>query len=233
MRYMSYAKFADLLRRSSLHFSPLSSLSDTYEGTLPHTYVLKPRTASLAYPWLTDDKRQEFVEFVEKHRPRPRECTMISSWCLSEFESISMWDRYADKEGLAIMSDISSLKASFIGHDDVFIGKVYYIDYNSDFFVPDAGAVRNVMVPFLHKRREFSEEKEIRAVALDDLPSHYTERLSYQPVDLQVLIHKVVINPDADEWFSRLIDSDLERNGIDAPVERSQMSREPNAAAIF
>ena len=234
MRYMSHAKFADLLRRKALHFSSLDSLSDKYEGTLPHRYDLKPRRiTSETHPWMTDDERQTFVEFTNKHRPRPRKWTMISSWCLSDFESISMWDRYTDREGLAIVSDISSLKSSFVGHDDIYIGKVHYIDYNSALFVPDDGAIDNLMVPFLHKRREYSEEKEIRAVALDLLPGNYADRLSYQPVDLQVLIHKVVTNPEASEWLIHLIESDLERNGIDDAVERSQLSREPNPASLI
>ena len=144
-----------------------------------------------------------------------------------------MWDRYTDKEGLAIVSDISSLKASFVGHDHVYIGKVYYIDYASERFVPNDGGVSNPLVLCLHKRVQFSDEVEIRAVVYDYLPGPYSDRLLYQPVDLQILIHKVVISPNADEWLMQLIESDLERNGIDVPVEKSQLSRKPNSASIF
>ena len=83
-------------------------------------------------PDTPDDVRQGQEDAFRNFRIEMRDYTMINSWCLSEHESISMWDRYADKDGLAILSDVSSLKSSFTGDEEVYIGVVHYIDYQRD-----------------------------------------------------------------------------------------------------
>ena len=124
LRYMSYAKFADLLYRRALYFAPVSSLDDQYEGTLPHPYSAIGLTAQIDYGDIFDDERRRTEEVHRTHREVMRRCTMINSWCLSEHESISMWDRYAPTDGLAVSTDVKALQAAFLGSDIVHIGEV-------------------------------------------------------------------------------------------------------------
>ena len=223
MRYMSCAKFADLLRRNSLYFAPFSSLDDKYEGALPQPMAEAGLLAGI--PNLADDNRKRSEEFFRTYRMQIRDRVRICSWCVSEYESISMWDRYADTDGLAISSDVGSLIASFIGDQDVHIGMVHYIDYSSENFKTLPNGLYNFAHPSIHKRREYSDEKEIRAVVEAPKDSSDDPSLNYQPVELESLLKGVTVSPETGDWLIELIESDLQRVGISVPVERSLLSR--------
>ena len=225
MRYMSYAKFADLLRRNSLYFAPFSSLDDKYEGTLPQPMADAGLLAGI--PNLADDNRQTWEGHFRTYRKQVRDQIRICSWCVSEYESISMWDRYAATDGLAISSDVGSLIASFIGVQDIHIGKVHYIDYSREILKLQPDGYFNLFHPSLHKRREYSDEKEIRAVVEAPKDSSDNLSLNYQPVELEPLLKGVTVSPEAGDWLIELIESDLQRVGISVPVERSLLSRVP------
>lgn len=226
MRYMSYAKFASLILEQSLYFSPLSSLEDKYEGTLPEPYAIG-LSSFMDIDGLSDDQKKHHDHALQQFRIGMRDCTMICSWCLSDHESISMWDRYTHTDGLAILSDVESLKTSFVGSDDVYIGIVHYIDYQRELFVVEPESYFNAFLPCLHKRREYSDEKEIRALVSDLLMKPDTMRLTKQLVDLSLLIKGVVVSPEAGDWLISLIESDLGRIGVQAPVTRSSLKRNP------
>ena len=227
MRYMCYAKFAYLLYRRALYFAPISSLDDQYEGTLPHPYSAIGLTAQIDYGDISDDERRRAEEVHRTHREVMRRCTMINSWCLSEHESISMWDRYAPTDGLAVSTDVKALLAGFLGNDTVQIGEVHYINYDREVFRLGLGQAFNAFIPFLHKRREYADEREIRAIVSDLVEKPDTLSLTHQPVDLGVLIQELVVSPEAGDWLIPLLTDDLKRNGLDAPVRRSTLSRIP------
>ena len=225
MRYMSYAKFADLLHRNSLYFAPFSSLDDKYEGTLPQPMADVGLLAGI--PNLADDNRQTWEGHLLTYRKQVRDQVRICSWCMSEYESISMWDRYAATDGLAISSDVGSLMASFIGDQNVRISIVHYIDYTSEILRMLPDGLYNLFHPSIHKRREYSDEKEIRAVVEAPKDSSDDPSLNYQPVELESLLKGVTVSPEAGDWLIELIESDLQRVGISVPVERSLLSRVP------
>ena len=225
MRYMSYAKFADLLHRNSLYFAPFCSLDDKYEGTLPQPMAEAGLLAGI--PNLADDNRKKSEEFFRTYRMQVRDQVRICSWCMSENESISMWDRYAATDGLAISSDVGSLMVSFTGDRNVRISMVHYIDYTSEILRMLSDGLYNFFHPSIHKRREYSDEKEIRAVveAPDDRPDDPS--INYQPVELESLLKGVTVSPEAGDWLIELIEGDLQRAGISVPVEKSLLSRVP------
>ena len=226
MRYMSYGKFADILFRSSLYFSPLSSQKDEYEGTMP--LRLAGTRLLEGIPDISVTNLQEMSEGIRQYRVSMRDRIMINSWCLSEHESISMWDRYADRDGLAISSDISSLLSSFTGEHTIYVGKVHYIDYvRESLRMPPHGKF-NGFHPSLHKRREYSDEREVRAIVEVPLRKTTNVDLSHQPVDLSTLTKGVILSPEAGDWLIPLIEADLDRYGIDVEVTRSLLTRAPN-----
>lgn len=225
MRYMSYAKFADLLRRRALYFAPVSSLDDKYECTLPQPLATMGLMAGI--PDITDEDRPRLEEQFRAFRFQGRQRIRICSWCVSEYESISMWDRYAVTDGLAISSDVGSLMASFSGDDNIYIGMVHYIDYSREFLKMPPDGYFNSFHPSLHKRREYSDEREVRAVVRTPDSSGGDLSISYQAVELEHLLKGVVVSPEAGEWLIELIGVDLEREGINVPVERSFLTRVP------
>ena len=249
MRYMSYAKFADLLYRKALYFPVASSLSDPHEGTLPHPYSLSVLSSNFCGSdvYGSEVMQKDLYDIFRKFRGMARRRTMINSWCFSERESIPMWERYADTDGVAVSTDVSCLKAAFIGSDDIYIGEVRYIDYDCQWFTTDphpATTLHDLLAPFIHKREEYSDEREVRAIATDyrlsemqDLWSrepfdserkYVPSELMYQPVNLKVLIQEVIVSPDAGEWLTSLVRHNLVREGMDVPVSRSTLARVPN-----
>lgn len=225
MRYMSYAKFADLIRRSALYFAPFSLLDDKYEGTLPQPMAEMGLMSGI--PNISDDNRRMAEEQFRRYRAQKREQIKICSWCVSEHESISMWDRYAATDGLAISSDVGSLMASFSGDQSIYIGMVHYIDYSGEFLRMPPDGYFNSFHPSLHKRREYSDEREIRAVVSTPDTSTGDLSISYQAVELDSLLKGVTASPEVGDWLMELIGIDLERVGISVPIERSLLTRVP------
>lgn len=227
MRYMSYSKFADLLFRRALYFAPVDSLYDQYEGTLPHPYSAVGLTAQIDYGDISEDERHNVEKVLKDHREGMRNCTMVNSWCLSEHETMSMWDRYAPTDGLAVSTDVKSLQVSLLDSAPVFIGEVQYIDYDADFFKLGVGHAFNALIPFLHKRREYADEREVRAVVSTLGVNQNTSGLTYQSVDLRCLIKEVIVSPNAPYWLIPLIQNDLNQSSIDALARISTLSKVP------
>lgn len=104
------------------------------------------------------------------------------------------------------------------------IGSVRYISFDDD-IVPQSRYAR-----FFHKRSEFEEEKEFRALfeqpmaklnsPIDPDPGKPVE------VNLDQLIRKVILKPGSPDWFKTRIETLLDHHDIDARVEYSQLDRE-------
>ena len=230
MRYMSYAKLAHLLHEEVLYFARIDSLPDRYEGTLPHNKYDRGPTAVEHYGFtnLPEGMIGPVDQALYHDRDLTRRTTRINSWCLRDHESISMWDRYAQVDGVAVSTDVRSLTEAFTGRHDVLIGQVHYLDYEGDIIPLSADKALNTFAPFLHKRREYIDETELRALVHDWIDNSNIDGMMYQPVDLTILIHEIIVSPDVGDWLVDIIRSDLARKEIDAPVNRSKLSRTPN-----
>jgi hypothetical protein len=120
--------------------------------------------------------------------------------------------------------------------DPLYIGKVDYLDYDSD-LIPE----HDVLYPFVHKRRSFEFESELRAVI-----THYPEGedpdggVSAEEfreatpvdgltvaIDVGQLIQAVHVSPTAPHWFFELVSSVVERYEISAEVVQSSLADEP------
>ena len=142
-----------------------------------------------------------------------------------------MWKIYAKEgNGIAIKTHFNSFAKSFVDNDDVYIGRVRYIDYEND-TIPET----NVMAPYMHKRQAFKYEQEVRAVILstlrlvlgDDLSLDFVGSGVFSKVDLTQLIGELYISPYSEEWFEELVQSVATRYGLLAPVRRSSLADEP------
>jgi hypothetical protein len=230
-RYMDFTKLISLLDTRRLFFSRADSFDDPFEGSYPITNV---ESRKLVLKDLPEESQGVFLKAINKkkdinkHWPR---YTAISCWHMNEFESAAMWSLYLkSNEGIAIQSTYKKLKKSIIDDEKVYLGVVKYIDYNSDYI--EEG---NLLGPFLHKRKSFEHESELRAV-MTKLPISsgnidFTEETIHGgvpiKVDIEELIDKIYVAPNAPIWFSSLVSTAVKRYGYGIEVIQSEMNNTP------
>ncbi len=143
-----------------------------------------------------------------------------------------MWRLYSrEHDGIAVKSDFQSLTRSLTSSEEVYVGRMNYVDFGTT-FIPEG----NVFAAYVHKRKSFEHEREVRAVYAA-LPqpepgkpylSRDTDRTgAYLAVELSRLIHEVVVAPYAEDWFMELVASVTSRYGLETPVRRSALATLP------
>jgi hypothetical protein len=229
-RYMDFTKFVSMLANKGLYFARSDLLGDPFEGSLP-----KSNTSIDVFPTIPPDfadkegLRESYNKalsqirgFVRRFRP----WVFTSSWHLSKHESAAMWKIYSrSEESVSIRTSFRKLQ--LLLPEDVFLGCVQYIDYDHD-KVP----IDNLLWPFIHKRRSFEYEQELRAIIADTpnaLGDSKTEPPSglWRNVDLRTLIDEVHIAPTAPNWFVELVGATIIQFGFDFPVGRSKLDDSP------
>ena len=145
-----------------------------------------------------------------------------------------MWKIYSkDNEGVAIKTNFSSFCGCFSVEDteNVYIGRVQYVDYNKE-FIPE----RNVLGPFIYKRKSFEYEHEVRALIRgnaattkdrQELSQKYSQGGLYVNVNISTLIHEIVVAPDAKPWFLDLVKSVENQYNLKEKVRRSDLDIDP------
>ena len=226
-RYMSFAKLCDLLQRKRLFFPLVNKMNDKHEGFI--------------YPPIPHERRRLLAraerdahDMLEK---LAKAC-LINCWTKSEHESSLMWNTYAGDEGVAVQTTFERLQTSMpptVDHP-VKIGMVSYLDYSQE------EVQRFGCWPLFHKRMEYHEEGEVRAVlppppweaALNPDVSIQLDRDvkkrngRYIPVNLDNLVKEVVLPPHATLWFATVVKSVVRRSGVRARVSRSAIESPPH-----
>ena len=228
-RYMSLAKFCSLLDRKALFFPLVGDMEDRYEGFV---YPLKPRELG--------DSLQQAERIGHDVLREIARTALISCWTESDHESSLMWKAYAGAEGVAVRTSFQNLQESIrsVAELPVIFGQVEYVDYRRD-EVPRFG-----WAPLLHKRIEYLEEGEVRAILPGPpwdvsiqqgvpeicipLDSDVVEqRGRYIPVDLEVLVQEIVLPPHAAPWFARVVKSVMNGSPVRSPVTQSSIESPP------
>jgi uncharacterized protein (DUF952 family) len=154
-RYISFTKFVSMLTDQSLFFCRVDRLQDKWEGVYPQGMVdYWSRTFEEVSS--NDGKNYTLKDLITK---RIIPSHFVNCWYISEFESDAMWRLYSQNdEGIAIRSTIGRLKKSLEKTtEQVWIGKVHYIDYNQ-WEPPDQSSGKSQFVwiePFFWKRISF------------------------------------------------------------------------------
>ncbi|AKG54003.1 hypothetical protein DGWBC_1358 [Dehalogenimonas sp. WBC-2] len=143
-----------------------------------------------------------------------------------------MWSLYAkNNQGIAIQSTFSKIVDSMKKvKEHIFIGKVQYIDWDKD-WLPEG----NLLYPFIHKRKNFEHEQELRAVIQDmsakgesiNLSAPPWENGIYIPVALNILIEKVYLSPITPTWVFDLLKSTTAKYGYSWEISRSSLDDTP------
>lgn len=224
-RYMDFTKLISILDSKSLYFTRPDKFQDMFEGSIPKKNY--------------EVRKQEFSasEAIGSSLKTIRKFYAVNCWHMNEYESAAMWKLYLkSNEGIAIQSTYSNLKDSFIDEKKVNIGIVKYIDYETDVFLTN-----NDLTRFIHKRKSFQHEQEIRAIIGNFPESPETEENipTIDPsqetmehgiavsVNINTLIQKIYIAPEAPDWYLDLIKRVVAKYGYSFDVVQSQLNEKP------
>jgi hypothetical protein len=241
-RYLDFTKFVALLDTQELFFAPSAAFEDRFEGSYSSANI-DGRKEFWARSHEVDDPEGMAASHAELARELPR-WVFANCWSLSEIESAAFWSRYVPASGaVAVRSTVFDLTECFHSpdpaderSDPLYIGRVDYLNYDKD-LIPE----HDLLYPFVHKRRSFEFESELRAVIThfpegEDPDGGVTaeELREATPVDgltvavdVGQLIQAIHVSPTAPDWFFELVSSVVERYEISAQVVRSSLAEEP------
>ena len=225
-RYMDLTKLVAFLETGSLHFARADTLGDPYEGSLSRFNSAAEEQRLIAYMEMVNTEAAEHIIALPQSRKSMahllRESTYINCWHSGETESAAMWKLYGTTAGsIVIQSTYKKLMDAL--PDNFFMGMVQYKDYGSseDWMPRD-----NYLYPFIHKRREFKYESEVRAFTSaeyrDDKPLGI-------PVDIDIdkVVETIRAQPTTPAWARQAIEKLLERYGWGTKVMQSQIDIPP------
>jgi len=230
-RYMDFSKFVSLLASDSLYFPRADFLDDPYEGATSHANEdLRPGV----YGGVSADVLDAIVQQRSTFSEWFRQCTYVNCWHMNRHESAALWKLYSTSdESIAVQSSYSRFRDCL--PEEAYLGRVRYIDYDRD-WMPEG----NTFYPYVHKRKSFKHETELRAV-IQRIPKtknpEGTEVPAFGqpnseigirvPIHLPDLIEKIYISPTAPSWFELLVESVSAKYGLDKPILKSSLSRTP------
>jgi hypothetical protein len=169
---------------------------------------------------------------------------------MNEVESAAMWDLYGRRhEAIAIQSTYTRLvnclpaevpakprTISYVMPEvfaspttapvaPVFVGEVQYVDYE------ERGSINDIIFQnsSMYKRSSFAHERELRAV----IPTASAAEPPYETgllvkISIQDLIEKVVVAPQAEVWFGKVVEDVSEKYGISKQyIDRSTLYDKP------
>jgi hypothetical protein len=229
-RYMDFTKLVSLVDSSCLYFVRADKLGDPFEGSWPRMNVVARQLIPDDVP---KEGRESFAKAMKnmggimKNWPRH---VAINCWHMNQYESAAMWKLYLKSdEGIAIQSTYSKLKRSLIDEEKVHIGVVRYIDYEEEWI--DAS---NLFSPFIHKRKSFEHEQEVRAI-VTKWPTGEPADFSKDTIncglkiktDIKTLVEQIYVAPSAPDWFAELVKAVVTRYGYDFEVVHSRLDDKP------
>ena len=107
-RYLTWDKFSDLIKTSTLYFSKTKNFGEYNEGLLSFFDKDNIRRQNI---YFFKEKWKEKYESEIQSYDRLREITYINCWIGSDIESAHMWENYIDSEnGLTIKTRTVNLK---------------------------------------------------------------------------------------------------------------------------
>ena len=226
-RYLDFTKFVSMLDKRALFFIRADKLDDTFEGSFSKGNIkLRPIVYGDKIP-------KDVLSKLSNIWKENRKYMLINSWHISRYESAAMWKLYLkSNEGVAIKSTFKRLCDSFNNYTDdvISIGKIKYIDYENE-WIPEG----NSFYPFLHKRKSFEYEQELRAI-LHRLPLKEDEIVLGEelfecglnvPVELDILVEKIFLSPTAPGWFYELVKSIANKFNFDKEIVQSNLNEDP------
>ena len=228
-RYIDTTKFLDLINSNSLFFTRTDLFEDVYEGSLTKKSVEARTKYYELLDQMTKTPTEYTPDFYNRYNQALKSEIALNCWHMSDYESAAMWKLYLkSNEGIAIQSTYSRLSSCFDETEiPVFIGKVKYIDYDNHFI-----DLNNLLLPFVHKRRSFEHEKELRCLVWQNARSE-DAKFSLDTggvkieIDLEMLVENIYISPNTPAWFTILINDIVKKYNLNLSVINSRLSQLP------
>ena len=206
-KYYKLSRFLDLLDQQKLFFTRVDKFSDFNE------FPVTERDAKL-FNMSLDECKSEFERIKRQ--------AFVNCWRIYVNESFGMWSAYSDIEtGIAIKTTVRNLIAACSEKEndrDITIGKVHYIDDQSD-GGQMLGMPLNTCYIIFSKIKPYEYENELR-LYFEDWENREKEYLCID-VNLQILIEEIRVSAGSHPLYARMVDSLLKEKGIDVPVVRS------------
>lgn len=222
-----------------LCFFRADTLGDPFEGSAPHQNSLEGIKEAIArrkddksfafMPELTDEQLFQAFSQLADARKRFTSQMYVNCWHMNSNESYAMWKLYGRyDEAIALQTDFETLDAAL--PDYVMFGALRYIDYRTDFI--NAG---NLLNAFIHKRKSFENEQEIRGViwAADDTRKANPKIPDIQgsgilvPIEFNKAFQAVRVSPLAPNWLLSIVTDVRQKYQVTIPIIQSDMSKEP------
>jgi len=231
-RYMSLLKFIWILQRRALYFTRSDLMGDPFEGhysrpdSMAEDEFVKLQMMDPDFADMPEVKHRENYKLLLETVSNTKLRLFVNCWHMNESESLAMWKLYAATgDSICIQSTYARLCAQM--HDEALVGMVNYIDYEKDRI-----KFGNLFNYITHKRRSFEHERELRAVHwIGSRKSRFQmaaeNRGLIAPVDLNLLIENVFINPDADPLLEDVVSGLQATYGLKAPVHKSVVNHGP------
>ena len=213
-----------MLEHGRLFFSRLDRFDDPFEGSVNQPTIELLDEALKPYSAQTSGRL-----VFEQTLPKLRKWTMVNCWHMNDFESAAMWKLYAVLDrAIAVQSTYGRLRESLKdATESIFIGKINYISYEADRM-----PVRNMFHPFLHKRRSFEHERELRAIVQFTEDAFKNEKEPPEDgiwvnCDLDILVEHICVSPSSPKWFRELLQQILKRYGRAFTLQQSSLAAKP------
>lgn len=244
---MDLSRFVLLLEKRSLWFSHLPRLRDSHEGArgtatiVARTeYVRSELEAARAQlieqghdPNEVIDVEAAMSNLIEQDARTTqsiRHMTYVNCWHANDQESIAMWRLYGGYSGgIALESNLRRMRLAMDDDESIWCGLVNYVDQSTT-----PVSYRQFPANMMVKREAFASEREFRLACtfLNDYRESEESTLVhldrqpaglYVPTDVDVLLKRVVIGPDADEAFIDAVYAVAQKYGLRTPVVRSML----------
>jgi len=245
-RYMDFTKLMSLLDSYSHYFARPDRFNDPFEGSWPVKNKitidrLMKKHEDMDTLWADEYfKKSGSFQYISKNEFSKQ--IAISCWHMNEFESAAMWKLYTkSNESIAIQTTYSKLRLSLWDQTPLEIGLVLYIDYEND------EIEHTLFSPFMHKRKSFEHEQEVRAIVtirstlgpMEEVRKYdkdcKNKKFTIQGVEIPIaadytmekLIDKIHINPEAPDWVLDLVGRVVKKYNFEIEVVRSDLNKDP------
>jgi hypothetical protein len=244
-RYLDLAHFLWLLRSRTLYFASALEFEDEWEGVLPTGAIIGLKRAfgqvlgieqparAIGMPPPADSFMLRLFKNVLRSGQR---VYGINCWHRNDVESVAMWQLYTrGNDGVAIQTRVERLKTCLSREPrDVYIANVKYLDHEAE--PAEEHISEDVLFPLTTKRRSFAHESEVRLI-LDRRYKRFDQdeeaklesslRGETTPIDLNVLIERIVASPDYPDWALASLQDTVAEAGLSVQVEKSDLLRRP------
>lgn len=233
-RYMSFSKFANLLKTRELHFHQAADFGDRFEGSVPEI-IEQAREIEYDRAAQQGELRPEGHEIHAEINKCLRRFTYLSCWHMKDDESVAMWDNYGGSNGsVAIKTTVGEFRSALNTRNDhdIYFGKVSYEPYSSDHdSTPDIGDIdieedlddrffltreANSLVPFVYKRKGYEYEEEMRGIIQHPPTDKDLDRTIVEIDGEEIEVDFKIHTEDGLKYLDATKEND--NKGVDVPV---------------